>query len=58
MLIVPQEELNLRELPHSPCCNLLHLLLTGRVCVPIDHQRPEDFDPFAVPTIRFVFILN
>lgn len=23
----------------------------GRVCVPIDSQRPEDFDPMAVPTV-------
>lgn len=24
---------------------------TGRVCVPIDHRRPELFDPLAVPTV-------
>jgi DNA primase small subunit len=24
---------------------------TGRVCVPIDVRRLEDFDPFAVPTV-------
>lgn len=26
----------------------------GRVCVPIDVTRVEDFNPFEVPTIRFV----
>jgi len=31
---------------------LVHIL--GRVCVPIDMRRLEDFDPFNVPTIRFV----
>eukprot|EP00981_Chlorochromonas_danica_P001139 scaffold249_cov109-Ochromonas_danica.AAC.7 len=25
---------------------------TGRVCVPIDSQEPERFDPFNVPTVR------
>lgn len=25
---------------------------TGRVCVPIDPGRAEDFDPFTVPTVR------
>ena len=25
----------------------------GRVCVPIDLEKLEDFDPFAVPTIRY-----
>jgi len=25
---------------------------TGRVCVPIDPHRADDFDPFAVPTLR------
>jgi len=25
---------------------------TGRVCVPIDPQSAEDFDPFSVPTVR------
>ncbi|ELT90971.1 hypothetical protein CAPTEDRAFT_172979 [Capitella teleta] len=24
---------------------------TGRVCVPIDHEKAEEFDPFTVPTI-------
>lgn len=24
---------------------------TGRVCVPIDAERPEDFDPLGVPTV-------
>jgi DNA primase small subunit len=27
---------------------------TGRVCVPIDPVRADDFDPFTVPTIRFL----
>ena len=26
----------------------------GRVCVPIDIDRVEDFNPFEVPTIRLV----
>ncbi|PHH81577.1 hypothetical protein CDD83_3541 [Cordyceps sp. RAO-2017] len=25
---------------------------TGRVCVPIDAARPDDFDPLAVPTVQ------
>ena len=25
----------------------------GRVCVPIDLEKLEDFDPFTVPTIRY-----
>lgn len=25
---------------------------TGRVCIPIDPKTAEDFDPFAVPTVR------
>ncbi len=25
---------------------------TGRVCVPIDPERADDFDPFTVPTVR------
>ena len=25
---------------------------TGRVCIPIDPNRADDFDPFAVPTLR------
>ncbi|EPE03360.1 dna primase small subunit [Ophiostoma piceae UAMH 11346] len=25
---------------------------TGRVCVPIDVRKPEDFDPLAVPTVQ------
>ena len=25
---------------------------TGRVCVPIDPSKAEDFDPFSVPTVR------
>lgn len=24
---------------------------TGRVCVPIDSEHPEDFDPLTVPTV-------
>lgn len=26
----------------------------GRVCIPIDIDKVEDFNPFEVPTIRFV----
>lgn len=25
--------------------------VVGRVCVPIDSRKPEDFDPMAVPTV-------
>mmetsp|Transcript_18869 Transcript_18869/g.31489 ORF Transcript_18869/g.31489 Transcript_18869/m.31489 type:complete len:450 (-) Transcript_18869:230-1579(-) len=25
---------------------------TGRVCIPIDPQQADDFDPFAVPTVK------
>jgi DNA primase small subunit len=25
---------------------------TGRVCIPIDSNSPDEFDPFAVPTLR------
>ena len=32
-----------------PCTDYI-----GRVCVPIDIARVEDFNPFEVPTIRFV----
>ena len=27
---------------------------TGRVCVPVDADKPEQFDPSAVPTLRMV----
>ena len=28
------------------CCH------AGRVCVPVDQNKCEDFDPFKVPTVR------
>ena len=27
---------------------------TGRVCVPVDANKPEEFDPSGVPTLRMV----
>jgi len=29
------------------------MLFVGRVCVPIDPAKVDDFDPSAVPTIRY-----
>ena len=33
-------------------------LFSGRVCVPMDVETIESFDPFAVPTIRYVVLGN
>ena len=30
------------------------LLFSGRVCVPINHAKVEEFNPLTVPTIRCV----
>lgn len=35
--------------------NLLNILcVVGRVCVPIDPKKIDEFDPMAVPTIRYI----
>ena len=31
---------------------LILFVLTGRVCVPIDPETIDEFDPFEVPTVR------
>ena len=35
--------------PH--CVIILHAIFTGRICVPIDVKRVDEFDPFVVPTV-------
>lgn len=42
--------------PDDMLLNVLCVNHVGRVCVPIDINRLEDFNPFEVPTIRFEYI--
>ena len=38
----------------QPIPGELMYFLTGRICVPIDIQNVDSFDPFSVPTVRLV----
>lgn len=42
------------DMPGATTYIRLCVLIVGRVCVPIDIDKVEDFNPFEVPTIRFV----
>ncbi len=36
----------------------VYFCYSGRVCVPIDTRKLDEFDPFTVPTIRYVGFIS